>query len=90
MRELRSVTPDVLVLMPIAPSFSNDLEFLDTMEHELATLARATSERGGSIVACADDPRLAAAVAGLRSVRSVQCSIPLVQPSSNCAISGQS
>jgi aminotransferase len=68
-RLLRAVTPDVLVLMPIAPSFSNDLGFLDTMERELARLAHATSERGGAIVSCADDARLAAAVTGLRSVR---------------------
>jgi UDP-N-acetylmuramyl pentapeptide synthase len=69
-RLLEAVTPNVLVLMPIAPSFSDDLAFLETMEREIARLARAVAERGGSVVSCADDPRLAAAVMGLPAVRS--------------------
>ena len=68
-RLLEAVTPDVLVLMPIAPRFSDDLAFLDTMERELAELARAVAERSGSIVSCADDARLGAVVAGLPRVR---------------------
>jgi len=69
-RLLEAVTPDVLVLMPIAPSFSNDSTFLETMEREIAELGRAVTERGGSVVSCGDDARLAAAVAGLPRVRS--------------------
>ncbi len=54
--------PDVLVLTPLAPSFSNDLSFLDTVAHEIAWLAREVSARGGTVIACGDDPRLLAAV----------------------------
>jgi UDP-N-acetylmuramyl pentapeptide synthase len=64
-----AVVPDVLVLTPLAPSFSNDLAFLDTMEREISWLARAVAKRGGRIIACGDDPRLIAATSGLPSVR---------------------
>ena len=57
-----AVVPDVLVLTPLAPSFSNDLSFLDTVEREIAWLAREVSARGGTVIACGDDPRLLAAV----------------------------
>ncbi len=57
-----AVVPDVLVLTPLAPSFSNDLSFLDTVEREIAWLAREVSARGGTIIACGDDPRLLAAL----------------------------
>ncbi len=63
------VVPDVLVLTPLAPSFSNDLGFLDAVEREIGELARAVAKRGGTIVACADDSRVEAAVAGLERVR---------------------
>jgi UDP-N-acetylmuramyl pentapeptide synthase len=66
---LDAVQPDVLVLTPLAPSFSNDLSFLDTVEREIASLARNVAAHGGRIVACGDDPRLQAAVAGLSGVR---------------------
>jgi aminotransferase len=66
---LEAVTPDVLVLAPLAPSFSNDLSFLDTVEGEIGWLVREVSRTGGCIIACADDPRLAAAVEGLPGVR---------------------
>ncbi|MBI2963867.1 MAG: aminotransferase class I/II-fold pyridoxal phosphate-dependent enzyme [Deltaproteobacteria bacterium] len=66
---LEAVTPDLLVLLPLTPSFSNDLSFLDAVEREVADLARRVSSRGGRVVACADDPRLASAVAGLAGVR---------------------
>lgn len=61
--------PDILVLTPLAPSFSHDLSFLDAMEREIAWLARSVSSRGGRIIACGDDPRLAAATNGLPAVR---------------------
>ncbi|MET0151985.1 MAG: aminotransferase class I/II-fold pyridoxal phosphate-dependent enzyme [Candidatus Binatia bacterium] len=57
-----AVVPDVLVLTPLAPSFSNDLSFLDTVEREITWLAREVSARGGTVIACGDDPRLLAAV----------------------------
>jgi aspartate/methionine/tyrosine aminotransferase len=66
---LAAVEPDVLVLTPLAPSFSNDLAFLDAVEREVTTLARRVAGRGGRIIACGDDPRLAAALAGLDGVR---------------------
>jgi UDP-N-acetylmuramyl pentapeptide synthase len=64
-----AVVPDVLVLTPLAPSFSNDLAFLDTMEREISWLAHAVANRGGRIIACGDDPRLIAATSGVPSVR---------------------
>src|SRR5262249_13928247 len=66
---LEAVQPDVLVLTPLAPSFSNDLSFLDAVEQEITSLARNVAARGGRIVACGDDQRLRAAVAGLPGVR---------------------
>jgi hypothetical protein len=65
---LEAVQPEVLVLTPLAPSFSNDLSFLGTVEREIAWLARDVDRRGGRIVACTDDPRIAAVVAGLSGV----------------------
>jgi len=64
-----AVVPDVLVLTPLAPSFPDDLSFLDTMEREITWLARSVSSRGGRIIACGDDPRLIVATSGLPSVR---------------------
>jgi UDP-N-acetylmuramyl pentapeptide synthase len=72
---LRAVVPDVLVLTPLAPSFSNDIPFLDAVQREVAVLGRAVAANGGAIVACADDARLLASlrdVAGVRTVRSEQ------------------
>jgi aminotransferase len=69
-RLLESMTPDVLVLTPLAPSFSNDLTFLDTVEREIARLAREVADRGGSVVYCADDARLVSAASGLPRARS--------------------
>ena len=66
---LRTVVPDVLVVTPVAPSFPNDLAFLETIEAEVAVLARAVAERGGTVVACGDDPRVVDAVRGLERVR---------------------
>ncbi len=66
---LEAVQPDLLVLTPLTPSFSNDLSFLDAVEREVAELARQVSSRGGGVVSCADDPRLVSAVAGLPGVR---------------------
>jgi aminotransferase len=65
-----AVMPDVLVLTPLAPSFSNDLSFLDTVGREVRWLARQVSNRGGTVILCGDDPRLVAAVdPGLPRVR---------------------
>lgn len=65
---LDAVQPEVLVLTPLAPSFSNDLSFLGTVEAEIAWLARTVSGRDGRVVACTDDPRIASTVAGLAGV----------------------
>jgi aspartate/methionine/tyrosine aminotransferase len=66
---LAAVEPDILVLTPLAPSFSNDLSFLDAVEREVTTLARHVARRGGRIIVCGDDPRLVVAVDGLCGVR---------------------
>jgi UDP-N-acetylmuramyl pentapeptide synthase len=68
-RLLRVLVPDVLVVTPLTPSFSNDTDFLDVVEREVGTLARAVSGRGGTVIACADDPRLLAAVVGVPRLR---------------------
>lgn len=68
---LEAVVPDVLVLTPIAPCFDGDASFLTTVEKEIATLARAVAARGGTIVACGNDPRISGAVDGLANVRNV-------------------
>lgn len=65
---LAAVEPEVLVLTPLAPSFSNDLSFLETVEREITSLAANVARRGGRIFACGDDPRLVAAVEGLPGV----------------------
>lgn len=65
----RAIVPDILVLTPLAPSFSSDLAFLETLEKEIAELASAVAARGGTVIACGDDPRLVAAVSRLRDVR---------------------
>jgi aspartate/methionine/tyrosine aminotransferase len=65
-----AVMPDVLVLTPLAPSFSNDLSFLGTVEREVTWLAREVSASGGTVILCGDDPRLVAAVdSGLPRLR---------------------
>jgi UDP-N-acetylmuramyl pentapeptide synthase len=66
---LRAVTPDILVLTPLAPSFTGDLSFLETVEEEVAFLSREVSGHGGQLIVCEDDPRLVAAVASLPGVR---------------------
>ncbi len=66
---LRAVIPNVLVLTPLAPSFTSDLSFLETLEQEISILAAEVSRRGGSVVACRDDPRIGAAVERLPRVR---------------------
>ncbi|MEA2626617.1 MAG: aminotransferase [Candidatus Binatota bacterium] len=65
---LGSVLPDVLVLTPIAPSFTGDVSFLRTIETEVATLAREVAGRGGAVVACRDDARVVAAIEGVPRV----------------------
>jgi len=66
---LAAVRPDVLVLTPLTASFAYDLSFLDTLEREIAWLARTVSAGGGRILACRDDPRVMAAIAGLPAAR---------------------
>ncbi len=69
---LRAVVPEILILTPLAPSFAADLGFLGTVEREIRTLAAAVAERGGTIFACGDDPRLTAAVAEFPGVRAIR------------------
>jgi aspartate/methionine/tyrosine aminotransferase len=66
---LAAVKPDVLLLTPLTASFANDLSFLDTLEREMAWLARTVSAHGGRIIACRDDPRVMAAIDGVPAAR---------------------
>lgn len=68
---LHAMTPAILVVTPLAPSFTSDLSFLDVVENEIAFLAREVAAHGGQIIACLDDPRLAGALDGVTNVRSI-------------------
>lgn len=59
-RLLRIVQPDVAVITPLSPSYSDDQDGLTVLRNEMATLVEATRQRGGSVVLCGDDPALQA------------------------------
>jgi hypothetical protein len=58
-RLLRVVQPDVAVVTPLAPSYSEDQATLSIMREEMKALVDAMQERGGRLVMCVDDPTLA-------------------------------
>ena len=66
---LRAAVPDVLVLMPLAPSFPNDFSFLQSIGEEIAVLARAVKGNSGTVIASAGDPLLVSALDKTRNIR---------------------
>ncbi|MFN8642588.1 MAG: aminotransferase class I/II-fold pyridoxal phosphate-dependent enzyme [Candidatus Binatia bacterium] len=64
-RHLEIVRPDVVVVTPLAASYRDDLDALDTLRAEIALLCRDAAERGAAVLLCADDPTLAALAAEL-------------------------
>ena len=54
---LEVVRPDVVVIAPLAPSFSEDAAALSTLRREIATLCSAGTAR--AVLMCTDDPFLA-------------------------------
>jgi len=59
-RLLRVVQPDVTVITPLTPSYSEDQDGLAVLRAEIATLADASRARGATLVLCGDDPALEA------------------------------
>ena len=61
MHELLSIVrPDVAVVTPLAAGDGADLDLLPTLESEVAVLAATMRDHGLPLVACRDDPLLAA------------------------------
>lgn len=56
---LRVVHPDVAVITPLAPSYSEDQEGLAVMRAEMEVLITSMSAGGKPIAVCVDDPTLA-------------------------------
>lgn len=59
-RLLHVVQPDVTVITPLTPSYSEDADGLSVLRAEIVTLVDATRRRGGELVLCGDDPALQA------------------------------
>lgn len=57
---LEIVRPDIVVVTPVAASYSDDLQAVETLREEIALLCREASQRGAAVLLCADDPVLAA------------------------------
>jgi UDP-N-acetylmuramyl pentapeptide synthase len=53
---LEVVRPDIIVVAPLAPSFSDDAGSLSTVRHEIDTLCRAGT--ASAVLMCTDDPLL--------------------------------
>jgi aminotransferase len=62
---LEIVRPDVVVVTPVAASYTDDLDAVKTLCEEIALLCRDASRRGAAVLLCADDPMLAALAAEL-------------------------
>jgi aminotransferase len=56
---LRVVQPDIAVITPLAPSYSEDQESLNVMRSEMEVLIRSMNQRGKPMAVCVDDPVLA-------------------------------
>jgi UDP-N-acetylmuramyl pentapeptide synthase len=56
---LRVVHPDIAIVTPLAPSYSEDHESLATLRAEMAELVDFMSARGATLAVCVDDPVLA-------------------------------
>ena len=62
---LEIVRPDVVVVTPVAPSYRDDLDALETLREEIALLCRDAARHGATVLLCGDDPVLAALAAEL-------------------------
>ena len=62
---LEIVRPDVVVVMPVAASYRDDLDAVATLRDEIALLCRDAVERGAAVLLCGDDPVLVALAAEL-------------------------
>jgi aminotransferase len=56
---LEIVRPDIVVVTPLVPSFSEDLESLAVLRRETEVLCAAAGESAGAVLLCGDDPALA-------------------------------
>ncbi|MBX3024604.1 aminotransferase class I/II-fold pyridoxal phosphate-dependent enzyme [bacterium] len=66
---LEIVRPDVVVVTPVAASYTDDLEAMKTLRAEIGLLCRDASQRGAAVLLCGDDPMLAALAAELPGAR---------------------
>ncbi|MDX2165848.1 MAG: aminotransferase class I/II-fold pyridoxal phosphate-dependent enzyme [Deltaproteobacteria bacterium] len=57
---LELVRPDVVVVTPVAASYRDDLDAIETLREEIALLCRDAAARQAAVLLCADDPMLAA------------------------------
>ncbi|HSP97209.1 MAG TPA: aminotransferase class I/II-fold pyridoxal phosphate-dependent enzyme [Candidatus Dormibacteraeota bacterium] len=62
---LEIVRPDVVVVTPVAASYRDDLDALETLREEIALLCRDAARHGATVLLCGDDPVLAALAAEL-------------------------
>ncbi len=60
---LEIVQPDVVIVTPVAASYRDDLDAVETLRDEIALLCRDATARRASVLLCADDPMLAALAA---------------------------
>ena len=58
-RLLQVVRPDIAVITPLAPSYSEDQATLSVLRAEMKVLIDAMERGGGTLAVCADDPVLA-------------------------------
>ncbi len=66
---LEIVRPDIVVVTPLVPSFSEDSDSLAVLRGEIEVLCAAAGGSGGAVLLCGDDPALveiAARTAGAR------------------------
>jgi aminotransferase len=56
---LELVRPDVVVVTPVAASYRDDLDAIETLREEIALLCRDAVARQAAVLLCADDPMLA-------------------------------
>jgi aminotransferase len=55
---LRIVVPDVAVVTPLAPNYSDDQDTLETERNEIKVLIETMRQRGAPFAICSDDPAL--------------------------------
>lgn len=65
-RLLRIVEPTLIIIMPLAPEYSEDIDALATQRTEIRGLLEHAAARGIDVVACQDDATIAALAHGPR------------------------